>query len=292
MAGRRPPDAVGLHHGPPRANRKPILQLLDSRSRDLAFVKVGSRELTRPLVVAEGNALGRLSTAGLRRVVVPAVLHAESWQGSQLLVLAPVATTSSAQPRLSLLAEAMVEVCGCVGRASQPLAMSDYWGDLGQRLKEIDGPMAAPLRQIRRDLETPAHHSRVGLGAWHGDWTPWNMSWSLDQVVVWDWERFALGVPAGFDALHFELQSTIRRGGVEPRQAIGRLIGRAPELLVPFGVAPSEFRLLVSTYLLELATRYVHDRQDQAGARLGDIGSWLLPELGRLTSDVATGQPR
>ncbi len=118
------PDAVGLHLGPPRANRKPILQLLDSRSRDLAFVKVGSRELTRPLVVAEGNALGRLSTAGLRRVVVPAVLHAESWQGSQLLVLAPVATTSSAQPRLSLLAEAMVEVCGC-DRPREPAARDE-----------------------------------------------------------------------------------------------------------------------------------------------------------------------
>jgi hypothetical protein len=32
-------------------------------------------------------------------------------------------------------------------------------------------------------------------------------------------------------------------------------------------------------YLIDLAARYVADRQAEAGARLGVLGSWLLPIL-------------
>jgi hypothetical protein len=34
-------------------------------------------------------------------------------------------------------------------------------------------------------------------------------------------------------------------------------------------------------YLAELATRYLADRQVEAGARLGDVRAWLLPALDR-----------
>ena len=32
-------------------------------------------------------------------------------------------------------------------------------------------------------------------------------------------------------------------------------------------------------YLVDLATRYLADRQAEAGARLGVLGTWLLPVL-------------
>jgi hypothetical protein len=39
-------------------------------------------------------------------------------------------------------------------------------------------------------------------------------------------------------------------------------------------------------YLIDLATRYVTDRQAEAGARLGALGTWLLPALIRRVSAV------
>ena len=39
-------------------------------------------------------------------------------------------------------------------------------------------------------------------------------------------------------------------------------------------------------YLIDLATRYVTDRQAEAGARLGALGTWLLPALLRRVSAV------
>src|SRR5690606_19279441 len=51
------------------------------------------------------------------------------------------------------------------------------------------------------------------LGAWHGDWTPWNMAWDGTQVLLWDFERFATGVPVGFDRVHYALQVVLRDRG-------------------------------------------------------------------------------
>ena len=40
-----------------------------------------------------------------------------------------------------------------------------------------------------------------------------------DALLVWDWERFATGVPLGFDAVHHELQKRIQSTG-DARDAV------------------------------------------------------------------------
>ena len=39
-------------------------------------------------------------------------------------------------------------------------------------------------------------------------------------------------------------------------------------------------------YLIDLATRYLEDRQAEAGARLGVLGRWLLPVLTRKVTNL------
>ena len=68
-------------------------------------------------------------------------------------------------------------------------------------------------------LESRPARRRLAFGAWHGDWTPWNMASTAGGLLVWDWERFATGVPVGFDALHYWLQ--IERRRPPPRPADG-----------------------------------------------------------------------
>jgi len=65
----------------------------------------------------------------------------------------------------------------------------------------------------------------------------------------------------------------------EPAAAAAGCIDRAPELLAPFGADPAQARLTAILYLADLATRYLTDRQDKAGARLGRAGSWLIPAI-------------
>jgi len=105
------------------------------------------------------------------------------------------------------------------------------------------------------------------------------MARTADGLLVWDWERFATGVPAGFDALHYQLQSDVVAGHADPAAAAGRLVERAPALLAPLAVGPDAARLTALLYLAELSARYLADRQAEAGARLGAPGQWLIPAL-------------
>ncbi len=133
---------------------------------------------------------------------------------------------------------------------------------------------------------------RLPAGAWHGDWNPGNCAVVRDRVLVWDWERYETGVPAGFDALHLCLQSAIG-SGADPSAAAGRMMAEAAELLAPFGVAPVDARLVGMLYLWGLGARYAKDDQVAAGAAVGRLETWLLPILHEALSaeSAASAQP-
>ena len=135
-------------------------------------------------------------------------------------------------------------------------------GRFGRAMERVDGIVG------RRTLS---------WGAWHGDWTPWNMAVAGDRVLLWDWERFEGGVPLGFDALHYVVQSWLGPAGVDPLTAVHRLLAQAERVVAPFGVAGG--RDVAQLYLLEIGARYETDRQEAAGARLGALQDWLLPAL-------------
>src|SRR5205823_2021204 len=74
------------------------------------------------------------------------------------------------------------------------------------------------------------------FGAWHGDWSPWNMASTTGGLLVWDWERFGSGVPRGFDALHYWLQSEVGPQHRDPLAAATDCLEHAAALLAPFGI--------------------------------------------------------
>jgi hypothetical protein len=273
---------VSLHIGPARANRKPILQLLDPSGRTYAFAKVGVNDLTRRLVRAEAGSLGFLAGADLETVVVPSVVHHGQWRGNEVLVQSALPTWQRSATVRPLLLRAMRELAGLRRTAPQPLVGTSYWRRLRQDVTDLqDSPTRTALLGALTDLEPAASSSRVALGSWHGDWTPWNMAPRGDRLLVWDWERFASGVPVGVDALHYDLQEAVTRGGVAPDVAVQATMGRSAELLRPFGVPDASARLVMSLYLVGIAVRYLQDGQAEAGARLGRLGEWLLPALVR-----------
>jgi hypothetical protein len=271
--------SVGIHIGPARANRKPVLQLIAPEGATIGYAKLGTGPLTRELVRAETAALTALRDVALRRVTVPLVLHAGTWRDAQVLVQSALPVWHPRGPMdADRLAAAMLEVAGAFGFTDGPLADSGYWGQLRQRLAAVaDREEGATLARAAATLVERAGEVRLRYGAWHGDWAPWNMAPLLDSIVVWDWERFATGVPLGFDAVHHELQRRVRTS--DARAAVAATVRQAPALLDPFRVAPTARPLTALLYLVDLATRYLADRQAEAGARLGVLGTWLLPVL-------------
>jgi hypothetical protein len=272
---------LSMYLGAPRANRKPVLQLLTRDGRTVAWVKVGIDPLTCALVRAETTALVTLAAAGLRRTTVPAMLHSGSWNGLELLVQSalPVGDRRG-RPTGDRVAAAQVELASVGGTAPTPLATSTYWTSLTDRVAALpERPATRRLAAVRAGIEERFGDVELALGAWHGDWTPWNTAQACDRLLVWDWERFGTGVPAGFDALHWALQSDLVNRLADPLASARACLTEAGRILTPWGLDGERAPATAAAYLVELGTRYLADRQDEAGARLGNVGAWLLPAV-------------
>jgi hypothetical protein len=287
-----PSLTVSMYLGPARANRKPVLQLLSKEGRALAFAKIGVSPLTRELVQAESESLTRLGDAGLREATIPRVLHYGEWRGLNVLVLSALPVWQ--RHRLlsaERLTRAMTEVARVGGLQQRPLAGSAYLRQLHSRLASSnESPERETLASALGALAASMGRTRLTYGAWHGDWSPWNMVSTRRGLLVWDWERFTIGVPLGFDRLHYWLQGEIgprRRDPLAVSTACPKL---APQLLAPLGIGAVEARLTAVLYLADLAIRYLADRQAEAGARLGAPGTWLIPALAREVEQLSEEQ--
>ena len=272
--------SVSIHIGPARANRKPVLQLIAPDGETFGFGKLGTGPLTQQLVRAETAALTALGQLELTKLTVPTVLHAGQWRGLEVLIQSALPVWLPRAPLTpQRLTAAMLDVAGCCGFSTGTLGAGAYWTELRGRLTAVaDRAEGVALASAADVLAARAGDTTLRYGAWHGDWAPWNMANLAGSLLVWDWERFTSGVPVGFDAVHYDLQKRIQSTG-DAREAVEATVQRAGELLAPFGVAAAGRAVTALLYLVDLATRYLTDRQAEAGARLGVLGTWLLPVL-------------
>jgi hypothetical protein len=233
-------------------------------------------------VDAEAGALARLAGVDLGPVTVAEALHHGRWGGHALLVqsalpvwLARAAPADAADAR----DKAMGAVARCLGVRRQAYAGSGYAKRLAADVDALgDRPEANRLRSVL-DAVTRADPV-LAFGAWHGDWNDGNSAALADgRVLVWDWERFDPDVPLGYDALHLRLQTAVTRAGTEPVDAARSLLAAAAGTLQPFDQAAQVADAAAALYLVELAARYLRDRQAEAGARLGHVDAWLLPAV-------------
>lgn len=287
---------VSMYVGPARANRKPVLQLLAADGRPVGFAKVGVNQLTRELVHAEACALSRLANIDLSFVTVPTVLHAGRWREAELLVQSTLPVwLPRADATEARRMQAMREITRSGDMSVGPLGQSSYWRRLVASIERLDDRTpktsgGAALRLALSRLE--AQSGRVlSFGAWHGDWNPGNMAVLADQVLVWDWERYASDVPMGFDALHHHLQTAITRNHRGPTAAVRSTLTIAPRVLAPFGVRAIDAEVIAVLYLLHLAARYLRDGQAEAGAEIGHPTEWLVPVVNAVTERLSPPAP-
>jgi hypothetical protein len=257
------PVLVSLHVSPARANRKPVLQLLGADGGTVGYAKVATTVLTGRLVAAEAAALRTLAAAGLRHVTVPKALSGGSWRGLEILVQSPLPVRRPRRQSDERLAAATAEVAAVGGISTETVD-----GPYGTRLRTR---VAALPPGEARDGLTAALDSLAGapgglrIGSWHGDWTPWNTAVIEGTVLAWDWERFAAGVPVGFDALHYDLQPRLQGDPDGAGPALVDSVRRAPGLLAPMGVPAESATVVAVLYLVEILTRYVGDGQTRWG---------------------------
>jgi hypothetical protein len=138
-------------------------------------------------------------------------------------------------------------------------------------------PVRRRARRVDADLLVRAVKEIAGTGgaagvAWHGDLSPWNIAPSADgRLLVWDWERYEVGVPYGFDVLHHFLQRALRR--MDPATAARACLAQAVRVLAPLGVSSAQARLTALHYLIALADRHAADGHSP----FGPPEHWLNP---------------
>lgn len=285
------PVQLSLGIGTARANRKPVLGAFDRRGRPVAFVKVGDTAVSARHVVAEARALQELGRHDWSVIVVPELLGHTQWRGMEVVVMSAL----PARPRRGGVAQrwpipdaAMSELgeafCGGVA----PLVDTPWWGSLPGAVAALaDSAHRERVAEVLDRIERTVGEVEVRVGAWHGDFTPWNMSRHGGHLLVWDWERFDTGVPRGMDRLHYAVNTlSLERSFGVATVLEGLRRGATGEGHVDLAVA--------AAYLTALSIRYLSGAGEEGGSVVADRAELVLTvldELSRHLGPTRAGSP-
>lgn len=279
------PVTVSLGIGTVRANRKPVLGVFDRTGSPLAFVKVGDSAVAAGHVRGEVDALEAVAGRTWTILQPPELLGHRRWRGMEVLVMSALRPRPwDRQAIWPAPLAAMQELSSAFSGGEPPLSESPMW----QRCEKIAAGLAvadardelqAAMSRVRATFGDVAHP----VGAWHGDFTPWNMARTGDRVLLWDWERFETGVPEGFDRMHYAVNATTRAlgTGVAPiLEGLRRGAGSS-------AAWSTRESLIAASYLVSLSCRYLAAAEDEGGDAIAPRARTVLTALSGLSEHLA-----
>lgn len=248
----RQPVNLVIGVGTKRANRKPVIRIMSKRGRLIAVAKLGTTPLTADLVVREYEALQRLASKRFGTLTVPSPIALEDWHGVPLLVMTSLPTRPKDPWRKAVPPKAaMNELATSFTGATTTLAASAFMTDLENQIDRCsDADVAGRMRPLLAAVRACDSGAPLEAGAWHGDFTPWNMSRRGERVSLWDWEQFTQEVPIGLDFIHFHVNQATTASGMTTDAVVAGLLAAERELNV------DTFDMLRLAYLSAIAVRY------------------------------------
>lgn len=267
---------VSITVGKARANRKPVLGIFDSSGKLISYAKVGDTPVARTHVEGEVDALRTLMTTRLSTIAVPRLHFAGEWDSLYVLVMSALAArpfTALATSRRPAPVHAMNELSLAFSQGTMRLVDTAMVKDCGEVIAGLDE--AEDVRRLSQCMDRViGRHGDVLVrtGAWHGDFTPWNMAYRLSgPLMLWDWERFTENGIVGLDYLHFHSQRRIKQYGFT-----SAVLGEALVEIRTSRDDDAVHRATEAAYLLSLACRYVAAGQESGGSVIhSDAGSVL-----------------
>lgn len=234
----------------PKSNRKPVLQLLDGRGRCHGWAKVSWNDRTEQLVGNEAKWLTRQAAPPLR---VPELLHDGVLAGRRVVITNGFVPSRrmhrnpAAMPDLSIL-----KAVAKLGNSGVRVIQGTAW------YRSVLQVLPHATDQEREAIEAvfaACEDIEFEVGAWHGDFTPWNLMSGPEGVNLIDWEFAADEAPIGFDLCHFNTQVNVEMRGMTTEEALGRSALAAPVGLERLGVPGPNRWPVWRLYLVELARR-------------------------------------
>lgn len=273
------PIAVSIAIGSARANRKPVLELFDARGRSLAFAKVGVDADSRRDVEVEGANLDRLWGRVPDGMDIPQVIDQRDWRGHRVLVMTGLPTRwQHPRARGRVPGDLMEDFARFGGTKSVPLGSSPFWARHRARSMSLDtSAESSRLNRSMDRLERRWGGATVETGAWHGDWTPWNMAWRRGRLQLWDFERLDDAGLVGLDLVHYVVNETMQRSGVTQAE-LESALDRSQDLLQH---RTEGAEVVVASYLAAIAVRYQAAVSGARGALIADRARFMIEALER-----------
>lgn len=261
-----------VRFGPARANRKPVLFVMDPDGRPLAFVKVGNNAVTRPLVRHEAEVLRSMGGQPVPGLRCPAFLDLFDLDGASVLVMDALPRRAPGAGGLPVTLT--LQLARSRGITRNDLPSSPFGASIARWAAEPESEAFRPLvgevldRYRGVDLEWGVHH---------GDWTPWNVMRFRGKVYAWDWERFSDHSPIGYDVLHYLVAQYARQGTFDA--ALREAARASVDVLRAGSVVDEAVAAVNDIYLLDMLRRYVRDRRLLAHDRLDRLIAALVAVL-------------
>ena len=271
---------IGILLGPPRANLKPVLQVFGVGGTVLGFAKVGASPGTATLLAVEAATLRWLNGHPVPGIAVPQVIDYDTWGEVPILVQAPLPMARSEQQPLSMPVDQLAALAVSGGVTGSALGGTQFWERVRKtgkgRWQDLD---TSAFGRLRDAIDTD---TELSLGAWHGDFGPWNAAGNSEKVEVWDWERFEADVPIGFDGAHWRVQIEFKKG-TDPVDAWVAMKADVAEVVRCAGVQ-TDVPVTCACYVLAIWRRYRRVTEDLTTPMLRRRVTWLAD-----LAEVASG---
>lgn len=270
---------VGVRLGVPKPRRRPLIQAF-AGDRVASWTKVATDSPNQARLKHEGAALRHLA-GRFAHLDVPRVLGDGRWLSMDYLVLEPLPSGSLEWRQWACPWGAMSEVATIAGTRLASVADADLWSRWEAGLDTLsESSERAEIAARSAQVLTRLGDRSVVLGAWHGDWTAWNMGYRGDRLEVWDWENYATGIPVGFDPIHYAVQPLVaaRAGADQVREELVRLWPSIEAM----GAARASLTTVWALYLIEIAHRYLRGMAEGGTSGLKARLRWLLDQIGSL----------
>ena len=283
------PVLLTVNVRPPSPARKPVLQVLGPDGEVLAYAKVGWHPVSDANVAAESRFLHAVAD-GDAGVAAPVPIADLEHGGHRVLVTAPM---PEGLTRLRVAdgppPATITERIGTLfGVADEPIGSGAALGRLRQRFAAVrreDDDISAPVATLLDALGSLDAVLRVG--AWHGDWSPWNLGRLGSRTWAWDWEYARTDVPLGLDLAHYGFQVAF----VAERRPLGEAFAHARKLagapLASLGLDGHARAALHASHVAEVAVRYLESRAEgvEPPARFtGTAGTVIRAEAARISA--------
>ena len=198
--------------GTPCVHQKLTIQL-SSGDCILGYCKVTDSKEVAELFRRENIILGKLDKDGLLNV--PKILYVGEWQNGVHMLLQTTQKTNRSQVihEWGQLHDDFLRDMAAKTKQCLFFEETDYCRTLNELSSHLDWlPTDVDKVLVRKALVKvfkKNEHKMVEYGAYHADFTPWNMFEEQGKLFVFDWEYSQMTYPPMLDRYHFFTQTAV-----------------------------------------------------------------------------------